>query len=92
MYNHPTKGSSTVDENGNVIMNYDQEFRTTLISDETRVFKGGSWRDRAYWLDPAQRKYLPQFMATEYIGFRCATDKFGENKKIKTPLHSVQNY
>ena len=92
MYNHPTKGSSSVDENGNVIMNYDQEFRTTLISDETRVFKGGSWRDRAYWLDPAQRKYLPQFMATEYIGFRCATDKFGENKKIKTPIHSIPKY
>jgi hypothetical protein len=24
--------------------------------------------DRAYWLDPAQRRYFPQDMATDYIG------------------------
>jgi len=23
---------------------------------------------RAYWLDPAQRRYLPQYIATDYIG------------------------
>ncbi|MDA8595103.1 gliding motility lipoprotein GldJ [Flavobacteriaceae bacterium] len=91
MYNHPTKGSSYTDEDGNVVMTYDDEFRTTLISDETRVFKGGSWKDRAYWLDPAQRKYFPQFMATEYIGFRCATDRFGENKKVRSPIHRLPN-
>ncbi|MGB0836858.1 MAG: gliding motility lipoprotein GldJ [Flavobacteriaceae bacterium] len=89
MYNHPNKGEITYDENGKMIMTYDEEFRTTLISDETRVFKGGSWRDREYWLDPAQRKYFPQFMATEYIGFRCATDKFGENSKQKSAIHTV---
>ena len=25
---------------------------TTLISDSSRVIKGGSWNDRAYWLGP----------------------------------------
>jgi hypothetical protein len=25
-----------------------------LVNDKVRVYKGGSWRDRAYWLDPAQ--------------------------------------
>ena len=50
-----------------------QRSRTTLISDEVRVYKGGSWKDRAYWLDPAtRRRYFPQDMATDYIGFRCA--------------------
>jgi gliding motility-associated lipoprotein GldJ len=90
MYNHPNKGELEFDENGVAVnMNYDDEFRTTLISDETRVFKGGSWRDREYWLDPAQRKHFPQFMATEYIGFRCATDKFGEKRNYKTPIHQI---
>jgi sulfatase modifying factor 1 len=25
---------------------------TTLVSDQSRVIKGGSWNDRAYWLSP----------------------------------------
>lgn len=57
--------------------------RTSLINDDVRVYKGGSWRDRAYWLDPASRRYFPQDMATDYIGFRCAMSKVGpkSNKK-----------
>jgi len=51
--------------------------RTTLIGDDVRVYKGGSWRDRAYWLDPAQRRYFPQDIATDYIGFRCAMSRVG---------------
>jgi gliding motility-associated lipoprotein GldJ len=51
--------------------------RTTLINDHIRVYKGGSWRDRAYWLNPAQRRYFPEDMATDYIGFRCAMSKVG---------------
>jgi hypothetical protein len=34
--------------------------------------------DRAYWLDPAQRRYFPQDMATDYIGFRCAMSRGSE--------------
>ena len=55
--------------------------RTTLINDEVRVYKGGSWRDRAYWLDPAQRRFLPQGMATDDIGFRCAMSRVGSKSK-----------
>lgn len=62
--------------------------RTTLITDEVRVFKGGSWKDRAYWLDPAQRRYMPQYMATDYIGFRCAMSRVGSKSQVKkTPRH-----
>jgi gliding motility-associated lipoprotein GldJ len=56
---------------------YDSKKRSTLISNKSRVHKGGSWQDREYWLDPAHRRYLPEYMSTNYIGFRCATDVVG---------------
>ena len=60
--------------------------RTTLISDRTRVFKGGSWNDRAYWLSPGTRRYLEEEQAASTIGFRCAMDRMGspEGNKRKT--------
>jgi len=87
MYNSP-KTPRQIGESGLIIQQYDTKKRNTLISDETRVYKGGSWNDREYWLDPAQRRYLPQYMATNYIGFRCATDKLGAmsyKRRRKTP-------
>lgn len=50
---------------------------TSLITDESRVFKGGSWRDRAYWLTPGTRRYLDQHESANDIGFRCAMDRVG---------------
>lgn len=50
---------------------------TTLVTDRTRVYKGGSWKDRAYWLVPGTRRYLDQDQATDAIGFRCAMDRMG---------------
>ena len=85
MYNAP-KHKVTRDSSGNLIREYDRASRTSLINDEVRVYKGGSWRDRAYWLDPAQRRYMPQYMATDYIGFRCAMSRVGSKaKRKKTP-------
>jgi len=72
-----------IDKDGNVIKNEDDV--KSLVSDQTRVVKGGSWKDRAYWLDPAQRRYLPEFMAADYIGFRCAMSYLGESSKKKRP-------
>ncbi len=83
MYDSP-KHSVERDSLEKLTRQYDQSNnRTTLINDEVRVFKGGSWRDRAYWLDPAQRRYLPQYMATDYIGFRCAMSRVGSKSKTK---------
>ena len=83
MYDSP-KHNVERDSLGKLTRQYDQSNnRTTLINDEVRVFKGGSWRDRAYWLDPAQRRYLPQYMATDYIGFRCAMSRVGSKSKTK---------
>ncbi|ALM07932.1 gliding motility protein GldJ [Sediminicola sp. YIK13] len=83
MYNSP-KHKIEVDSIGKLVGKYDKSNdRNTLINDEVRVFKGGSWRDRAYWLDPAQRRYMPQYMATDYIGFRCAMSRVGSKSKNK---------
>lgn len=72
------------DSTGKLLRSYDKSnYRTSLIDDEVRVYKGGSWRDRAYWLDPAQRRYLPQYMATDDIGFRCAVSRVGSKSKTK---------
>ncbi len=76
MYNSPVVPNN-IGESGLRMQEYDDEYRTTLISDDSRVYKGGSWKDREYWLDPAQRRHLPEYMATSFIGFRCATDKLG---------------
>lgn len=80
MYNSPKK-RFVVDETGKVIMQKDDKQRTTKISDETRVVKGGSWLDTAYWLDPGQRRYKPEYKAYGWIGFRVAQDAKDNNTK-----------
>ena len=49
----------------------------SLISDSTRVIKGGSWADRPYWLSPGTRRYLNQTMSSRSLGFRCAMTRNG---------------
>ena len=48
------------------------------INDETRVYKGGSWNDRIYWLNPTTRRYKQQNESSSTIGFRCAMSIVGE--------------
>ena len=50
---------------------------SSLITDEVRVYKGGSWRDRPYWLIPGTRRYLEQTKAQNDLGFRCAMIRVG---------------
>jgi len=87
MYNSPKKPEEERDSiSGRINTKYDAKKRTTLISDKSRVYKGGSWFDRAYWLDPAQRRYLPEYMSSNDIGFRCVIDKVGPmTYKKRTP-------
>jgi gliding motility-associated lipoprotein GldJ len=90
MYKAPLHKIS-VDSAGNQVKQFDKsDTRTTLVDDNVRVYKGGSWRDRAYWLDPASRRYFPQDMATDYIGFRCAMSKVGPKSNKKTPRGNVK--
>jgi gliding motility-associated lipoprotein GldJ len=50
----------------------------TLISNKSRVYKGGSWKDRPYWLNPGTRRYMDQDKSNNNIGFRCAMSAFYE--------------
>lgn len=50
---------------------------TSLINDKARVYKGGSWKDRAYWMVPGTRRFLDQQQSTAFIGFRCCMDRVG---------------
>jgi gliding motility-associated lipoprotein GldJ len=58
---------------------FDEEdsYMTTLIDDNFRVYKGGSWKDVAYWLAPGTRRFMHQDSATNHIGFRCAMISVG---------------
>ena len=55
---------------------------TSLISDKSRVYKGASWKDRAYYLNPGTRRYLEQDRSSSSIGFRCAMDRIGSPSGI----------
>ena len=58
---------------------YSQDLQdiTSLINNRARVYKGGSWKDRAYWLSPGTRRYLDEEAATADLGFRCAMTRVG---------------
>lgn len=49
----------------------------SLMSQRTRVYKGGSWKDRTYWMVPGTRRYLDEDQSTDCIGFRCAMHRVG---------------
>jgi formylglycine-generating enzyme required for sulfatase activity len=50
---------------------------SSLVNEKSRVYKGGSWNDRAYWLNPATRRYMQQDEASAEVGFRCAMTLVG---------------
>jgi gliding motility-associated lipoprotein GldJ len=55
---------------------------STLISNRARVYKGGSWRDRAYYLHPGTRRFLDERQSTATIGFRCAMARVGSPRGL----------
>ena len=84
MYNSPNH-LVEANSDGSLDRKFDtSNTRTSLINDKVRVYKGGSWKDREYWLDPAQRRFYPQDMATDFIGFRCAMSRVGSKSKNKS--------
>lgn len=58
---------------------YDKKNFQSLIDDNVRVYKGGSWKDVAFWMSPGNRRYLEEDSSTSTIGFRCAMIKAGTN-------------
>lgn len=68
------------DLEGNLILPGDGDrtaWPTTLISDKSKVYKGGSWNDRAYWLVASNRRFLDEELSMATLGFRCAMDRVG---------------
>ena len=68
------------DLTGEEINNGVSGWPTTLISDKSRVYKGGSWSDRAFWLSPGSRRFLDEEQSNAMIGFRCAMDRLGSTR------------
>ena len=62
---------------------YDKKGYNSLIDNNLRVYKGGSWNDVAYWLSPGTRRALDQDSSTSTIGFRCAMIAIGPKGKRK---------
>lgn len=90
MYNSPDD-RVVVDSLGNKLRIKDKSnSRTTLISDKTRVYKGGAWRDKVYCLSPSQRRFLSQEIATDYIGFRCAMSRVGSKSNQKKSRRNLK--
>ncbi|NVK50940.1 MAG: gliding motility lipoprotein GldJ [Cyclobacteriaceae bacterium] len=58
-----------------------ENYEVSMLTDEIRVYKGGSWRDVTYWLAPGTRRFMHQDSATNHIGFRCAMISIGEKGK-----------
>ncbi|MBN1180670.1 MAG: SUMF1/EgtB/PvdO family nonheme iron enzyme [Bacteroidales bacterium] len=58
---------------------YSQDIQdmSSLVDDHVRVYKGGSWKDRAYWLSPGTRRFLDETQSTDDLGFRCAMTRVG---------------
>ena len=69
----------TPSEDGNTTNKMYDYGISSLISDKARVYKGGSWRDPAFYLSPAARRSLDENMSTNYIGFRCAMGRVGSS-------------
>ncbi|MBS1739297.1 MAG: SUMF1/EgtB/PvdO family nonheme iron enzyme [Bacteroidetes bacterium] len=51
--------------------------RTTLINNDSRVIKGGSWNDRAYWMSPGTRRFMQANQGSSTVGFRLVMDRMG---------------
>jgi len=73
--------ATTVDPNETTELMYRRDLRNnyaySLIGDNARVVKGGSWKDIGYWGQPGNRRFLAEDESTDYIGFRCAMSRLG---------------
>ncbi len=56
---------------------YEYEKYSLIDSGKSRVIKGGSWADRAYWLSPGTRRFMHEEDASRTVGFRCAMTRTG---------------
>ncbi len=69
---NPVRRNDYLDEISRYDAGADNPTPNSLMSNTLRVYKGGSWKDIAYWLSPGTRRFLEEDSATATIGFRCA--------------------
>jgi formylglycine-generating enzyme len=82
-----TTSSDEEDEEGTTVKSISNGMyeygKHSLLNDKARVVKGGSWKDRALYLSPGEKRYLDQAQSTDWIGFRCAMDRVGSRELKK---------
>jgi formylglycine-generating enzyme len=78
-----TSGAKTQERGSSRMYKMEPGDESSMITDHTRVYKGGSWRDRAYWLSPGTRRYLDEGASRDDLGFRCAMIRVGSPAGIK---------
>jgi len=81
--NAPSLANSTATTSSMYFQSPSPGVINSRITDYARVYKGGSWRDRAYWLNPGSRRYLDEREAADDIGFRCAMTRLGPPIQMK---------
>ena len=64
----------------NMDYNYDAKEDDHAVL-KRKVIRGGSWKDIAYFIQTSTRTFEYQDTAKCYIGFRCAVDFLGRDKK-----------
>lgn len=65
-------------KDGDTLSGFTYEYgRTSLFNDDSRVIKGGSWKDPAYYLSPATRRFMQANHTSATVGFRCVMDRLG---------------
>ena len=64
----------------NMDYHYDAEESDAEVL-KRKVIRGGSWKDIAYFIQTSTRTFEYQDTAKSYIGFRCAVDFLGRDKK-----------
>ncbi len=77
----PSVANNDSTTNQMYVQNTNAGLINSFISDRVRVYKGGSFLDRAYWLNPGSRRYLKETEAKNDLGFRCAMTHLGPPKK-----------
>jgi len=65
-------------EAGSQMYNYSY---SSLVNNKARIYKGGSWDDRAYWQNPGTRRFLDEEQSLSTLGFRCAMVHVGDAKR-----------
>ena len=49
----------------------------TLINNDAKIYKGGSWADRSYYMNPGTRRFMQAKQASATVGFRLVMDRLG---------------